>query len=107
MRWCLTRLNVRLIALPITLLFAICSRTSAQSTASIKGQVFDQHRAAIPGATVTARNPAIGFERIVTSDSGGRYQLAALPVGDYTLAITATRFKQQIIERLKLEVGRI
>lgn len=30
MRWCLTRLNVPLIVLPITLPFVICSRTSIQ-----------------------------------------------------------------------------
>lgn len=104
--WCMFRPHGFRIALPITLLFVIHSQTSAQPTASIEGQIVDQHRAAIPGVTITARNPAIGVERVATSDSNGRYQFSALPVGDYTVRVSAAGFRQQVVERLRIEVGR-
>ena len=106
MRSCLLRSAIFGFALPITLLFAIVSESFAQSTASIEGQVVDQHGAVIAGVKIVARNSAIGVERVTTSDSDGRYQLAALPVGDYTVEVTAVGFKQQVIEDLRIEVGR-
>src|SRR5678815_149057 len=104
--WCLLRPHGLRITLPITLLFVLYCQASAQSTASIEGQVLDQHRAAVPGVKITARNPAIGFERVATSDIGGRYQFFALPVGDYTVRVSAAGFKQQVVERLTIEVSR-
>ena len=88
------------------LLFAVSLNTSAQSTASIEGQVVDQNGAVVAGVTITATNSAIGVERVTTSDTRGRYQLAALPVGDYILAAVAAGFKKQVVEGLNLEVAR-
>src|SRR6185503_2364520 len=79
---------------------------SAQSTASIEGQVFDQNGAAIPHVKIVARSPAIGVERTVLSDDAGRYLLAALPVGDYTIEVSAAGFKKQVVETLRIEVAR-
>lgn len=104
--WCLFRPHGFRIALPITLLFVIHSQTAAQPTASIEGQIVDQHRAAVPRVRIVARNPATGFERVATSDIGGRYQFSALPVGDYTVRVSAAGFKQQVVEKLRVEVGR-
>lgn len=106
MRWCLPRSTGLLFALTITLLAGTVNLTSAQSTASIEGLVIDPHGAVVPGAKITASNPAIAFERTTTSDTSGRYTLAALPVGDYVLAAAAAGFKKQVIENLTIEVGR-
>lgn len=102
--WCLLRLHVSRFALPIFLLLVLPLQTLAQSTASIEGQIVDQHRDAIPGVRVTARNPATGFERVATSDTSGRYQFSALPVGTYTIRAIARGFKQQVVE-MTIEVG--
>ena len=105
MRWCcLPHPHGRRITLAITLLFVIHSQTSAQSTASVQGQVLDQHHAAVPGVKITARNPVIGVERATISDTGGRYQFPALPIGDYTIRAIAPGFKQQVVE-MTIEVG--
>ncbi|HKG96886.1 MAG TPA: carboxypeptidase-like regulatory domain-containing protein, partial [Pyrinomonadaceae bacterium] len=105
MRWKFLRLRFG-ITTPIALLFAVALTTSAQSTASIEGQVADQNGAVIAGVTIIATNSAIAVERVTTSDGGGRYQLPALPVGNYTVAARATGFKQQIVGNLSLEIGR-
>src|SRR5215204_5772304 len=105
MRWKFLRFPLG-ITLPIALLFAVALTTSAQSTVSIEGQVVDQNGAVIAGVTITATNNAIAVERVTTSDDGGRYLLAALAVGNYTVAARATGFKQQIAGNLSLEIGR-
>ena len=106
MRWCLPQFRSCLFALSIGLLAGTSTPASAQSTASIEGLVVDQHGAVIPSVKITARNPAIGVERETTSDASGRYSLAALPVGDYVIAVSAAGFKKQLIEKLTIEVGR-
>ncbi|HSE21651.1 MAG TPA: carboxypeptidase-like regulatory domain-containing protein, partial [Pyrinomonadaceae bacterium] len=103
MRWCLLRAPIPFV-LSIGLLFAVALKTSAQSTASIEGQVTDQQGAVIPGVRLVARSAAIGVERTATSDNSGRYQFPALPIGDYTIRAIATGFKQQVVERT-IEVG--
>lgn len=106
MRWILPRIPVFGIAVPITLLLTVAFPISAQPTASIEGEVVDQHRAAIPAAKILARSAAIGIERMTTSDTSGRYQFSALPVGDYIVTVTAVGFKQHSVERLRIEIGR-
>src|SRR5688572_12825070 len=106
MRWGLLRTHVFGISLSISLLFCATLTTSAQSTASVEGQVFDQHGSVIPGARIELKDSAIGVEREVTCDTDGRYQFAALPVGDYTVGASAAGFKKQVVEKLTIEVGR-
>jgi hypothetical protein len=106
MRWISPQIPIAGIALPITLLFALALPTCAQSTASIDGQVIDQNGAVVPGVTITAVSVDIGVEREATSDSGGRYQFAALPVGDYSIGARAKGFKTKVVENLRIEVGR-
>jgi hypothetical protein len=106
MRWSLLRIPVFGIALVISLPFVLVLPAAAQSTASIEGQVVDQQGAVIPGARIVASSSSIAVERVTTCDASGRYQLVALPVGEYTVVASAGGFKKQVIEQLRLEVGR-
>src|SRR4029453_13059207 len=78
----------------------------AQSTASIEGLVTDQQGALVAGAEITASDDSIGVFRLTMTDGTGRYQITALPVGDYRIELKAKGFRTQIIERIPLEVGR-
>jgi hypothetical protein len=71
-----------LLGTAVMLLFA-CAAWAQQTTGNISGRVVDQQGAAVPGVTVTARNPATGFSRTEISDAEGLYRLGALPVGRY------------------------
>ena len=62
------------------------SAFSQQTTGNITGRVLDAQGAAVPGATITARNAATGFARSAVTDTEGVYRLQALPVGTYDLA---------------------
>ncbi len=83
-----------------------CSHVHAQSTASVEGQVTDQHGATVPGVEVTAVSREQGFRRAATTDDDGRFQIAALAVGAYRIEARAPGFQTQIVENTTLEVGK-
>ena len=93
----------------IAALFAVillCNPVHAQSTASIEGQVNDQHGAIVPGVEITVVSREIGLRRVAVTDDDGRYQIPALPVGSYRIEVRAHGFQTQIVESSTLEVGR-
>src|SRR5262245_31919799 len=92
--------------LVVALLLVLATCIHAQSTASIEGLVTDQHGALVARAEITANDPAIGVTRKAISDNSGRYQIAALPIGDYRLEVRAQGFQTRILERLRIEVAR-
>ena len=95
---------------PLFLLVAgllLSSPVLAQSTATIQGTVTDEKGAVIPNASVTVRNKATSFERTTQTDSNGNYQLAALPVGNYSVEVKVQNFKTQVADQVTLEVAKI
>src|SRR5262245_48317732 len=74
-------------------LLALCPAALAQqTTGNVIGRVIDGQGAAVPGASVTARNPATGFTRTELSDGEGLYRLLALPVGTYDVTTELSGF---------------
>jgi hypothetical protein len=98
--------NARL-AVVLFSLFALVSTSALaqQTTGSITGQVLDTQGAAIPGATVTARNVATGFARTAVSDAEGIYRLQALPVGTYDLLTELAGFATVDQKGIVLNIG--
>src|SRR4029453_18656208 len=82
--------NTLIAALLVAVLgFSLASAASAQvTTATIVGTITDSSGAALPGATVTARNVDTGFNRTAPSNEDGAYRLEFLPIGNYTLEFT-------------------
>jgi len=93
---------------PLTVVFFALLTISVhgQSTAAIEGLITDQHGALIRGAEITATNRAIGVTRTSVTDDSGRYQIPALPIGDYRMEIRATGFQPRILEGVRVEIGR-
>lgn len=75
------------------------------SNADLTGTVVDPSDAAVPGATVTARNSSTGFSRSVVSGSDGAYSLIGLPPGDYEVTAEAPTFKKVSVSPVRLTVG--
>lgn len=67
----------------------------AQFAASLSGTVTDTSGAVIANATVTLTNPATTETRKATTGPSGFYKFSELPVGNYTVTVTATGFKDQ------------
>lgn len=78
----------------------------SQSTATLQGTVNDSKNAVVPGATVVVRNKATSSERTAQTDSDGNYQVAALPVGNYSVEIKAQGFKTQVADQVTIEVAK-
>jgi hypothetical protein len=76
-----------------------------QTTGTIAGRVLDEQNAALPGATVTARNTETGFSRTAVTDGEGTYRLAALPVGTYDLTIEMSGFANLDRKGIVVNVG--
>src|ERR1700724_1497779 len=58
----------------------------------IQGTVTDETGSAVSGATVEAVATESGLQRSVPSEADGGHNLPSLPVGPYTLKVTATGF---------------
>src|SRR6476620_7368214 len=73
----------------LVLFLVLCAAPAfAQQTGTIAGKVTDTSGAGVPGATVEARSTVLPGPRVAVSGSGGSYQLAALPPGEYTVTFT-------------------
>jgi hypothetical protein len=100
------RHTLRYASVVVALLIA-CAATAAaqQTTGTLTGRVVDEQNAALPGATVTARNTETGFSRTATTDGEGVYRLAALPVGVYDVIVEMSGFANLDRKGLAVSVG--
>jgi hypothetical protein len=60
------------------------------TTGTIEGTVTDPNGAVVPGATVRVTSPNLMRAQTATSDTQGRYRIANLPPGKYTVSVEAT-----------------
>ena len=86
--------NLRLAGWLCALLLVVspAAAFAQQTTGTILGRITDDQGGAIPGATITATNPATGFTRSAVSDTEGTYRLQALNVGEYNLLVELPGF---------------
>ena len=77
-----------------------------QSTGgAIQGTVVDPSGAALPGATVTARNMGTGVTTTATSTSAGVYALPNLPPGSYAVTVEAAGMKKYVQEGITVSTN--
>jgi Carboxypeptidase regulatory-like domain/TonB dependent receptor len=74
-------------------------------TATILGRVSDPTGAAVAGASVFVENTGTGLRRLASTTAEGDYLVPSLPVGTYTLNITAQGFKAFSDSGIRVEVG--
>ena len=90
----------------LLLAFPLAAIARAQVTsATIVGTITDTSGAALPGATVTARNVDTGFTRTVPTNESGAYRLEFLPIGSYTVEVTLSGFKTSTRSGIVLNVN--
>src|SRR6185369_6374707 len=87
-------LSKRIVSFVLMLVAALLATSPAlaQSTATLQGTVTDAKGAVLPNATVVVRNRSTSAERTTQTDSDGNYQLAALPVGVYSVEVRVQGF---------------
>ena len=98
--------HLRYASVVVALLLAVAATAAAQqTTGTLTGRVVDEQNAALPGATVTARNTETGFSRTATTDGEGIYRLAALPVGVYDVVAEMSGFASLDRKGIVVSVG--
>lgn len=91
-----------------TALVLLAITLSAQEfRATLTGRVLDPTGAAVPGATVQARNVATGETSTATTSADGAYTIPFLRPGTYTMTVTARGFKTFTRENIVLQVGQV
>jgi hypothetical protein len=103
----------------MALVLLVCDNAWAQTTGSLLGVISDQNGAVIPSASVRATNTDTGFIAKTVSTSEGSYLVPLLPIGHYSISVTASGFKsftesnvlipvaQDIRVDVKLELGQV
>ena len=75
-----------------------------QATGRLSGTVEDRSGAVVPGATVTATSQGTGASRETRTDDTGHYVLPLLPIGLYTIQVTAQGFQKAEQKDINLQV---
>ncbi len=83
---------------------ALTWQARGQSTVILTGQVTDASGAVVPGATVVVRGTQ-GTERSASTDQEGRYTLAGLPPGPYTVTGMSDDLAAPQPVRIELKAG--
>src|SRR4029077_19915756 len=98
--------NLRRWVLLSSLLFWFGSVAHGQiNTAEISGQITDPSRAVIPKASVEAVEAGTGLTYTTPSDASGEFLFAQLPVGEYTLSVSANGFKRAVQSGIVAHAG--
>ena len=93
-------------AATVVLWFSTVPVARAQmNTAEIRGVVMDASGAVIPGASVTAVQIGTQLKFTAMTNETGQYALEQLPLGDYSLTVSAPRFKEAVDPHVILHVG--
>ena len=81
---------------------------SAQIQAGqITGDITDPKGAAIPNAAVTVKNPATGLSVNAATNATGHFVASQLPVGQYTVSVSAPGFKTTTRTGVPVNAGSI
>ncbi len=96
--------GARLLALLVLLLAGTLSAFSQRITGTIVGTVKDPSGAVVNTATVKAINTDTGFTRSAPANDYGEFRVDYLPVGNYTVEVTAANFKTFVQKNVLLTV---
>jgi Carboxypeptidase regulatory-like domain len=89
----------------VALALCLCSQLLAGVTASISGTVTDPSGAIVAGATVTATNVDTGVATTQPTNASGFYSFQSLPLGNYTIDVNQSGFKEYAQTGLVLDVN--
>jgi len=89
----------------LALLLVPCFAEAQLDTGNIAGVVTDETAGALPGVSITARNTATGQLRTATTNAEGRYQVAGIPPGQYSVTAELSGFGNLVRQGITVNVG--
>src|ERR1022692_4717067 len=98
--------NLRLLGL-VVLALAACVCGFAQAVSGdLAGTIYDASGAAVPNATVAAKNDGTGVESTTKSTATGEYHLGNLLPGTYTVTVTAAGFTKAQVRSVAIDLNK-
>jgi len=92
----------------VVVLFSLAFSTTAQTyRGAINGSVTDPSGAVIPSAEVKAKDKATDITRTTTTTSDGDFVFQDLPVGIYSVIVTASGFPEMTVDNVSVTQGSI
>src|SRR5437899_12994524 len=91
------------LVLAILIVLSLAVAANAQTyRGAINGTVMDPSGAVVPNAQVKAKEKSTGIERSTVSTADGQFAFQDIPVGMYTVMVTATGFPGLNIDKVVL-----
>src|SRR5689334_19653161 len=103
--WRRASARILLVGFMVLACVSVAMSQAQSNAADLQGTVRDPNGAAVPNATVTAKNSATNVSREATTNDDGFYKIVNLPPGDYALTVTASNYKTAILPIVKITVG--
>jgi hypothetical protein len=102
----LTRGAFSALFLALAVLVALPATSLGQTfRGGISGTVTDQSGAVVIGAQVTAVETSTNTDYKTVSSSAGEFSFSNLPLGSYTISVTATGFKNLKVDKVPVTAG--
>lgn len=97
------------IAFTIAVVLALTGGCAAAQTitGAIRGSVTGPRGGAVAKATIAVTNVATGVRSSTAPDASGLYNFQFLPIGFYTITVSAPGFKSASVRRMPLEIDEI
>jgi hypothetical protein len=99
------------VSLPLRLLlclaFGLGTSAWAQTNGTIQGTVKDPSGAVIPSATITAVQIGTQTAHTTRSDAGGYFEIPTLPVGHYSVDVSAKGFEHFAVKDVNVTIGHV
>src|SRR5579862_1714786 len=89
----------------IALLLSASIAFGQMNSGEIAGSVQDQLGELLPRATIVAQQASTGQKFTTTSNDAGAYLFPALPVGVYSVKVSAPSFKQSVLPAFEVHIG--
>lgn len=74
------------------------------ATGNIRGTVADQSGGVVPKCSVTITNTQTGAQRSVLTNERGDFNIASVPIGNYSMAAEAAGFQRKTLTGIELQV---
>lgn len=88
------------------LLVTGAAQAQIRTTGSIAGLIVDPSGAAVPGASVSAKDPSTGLVQTVVSNASGEYIFPALQPAAYNVSVTAKGFTTAVYSSVLVNAAR-
>ena len=95
----------RLLPVALGLLLALVPVSGQAISGDVTGNVTDPTGALIPSASVTIQNEQTGLSTSSTTDASGSYRFFNLPIGSYTLKVSAQGFGVTTRKGLRIKLS--